>query len=64
MPSTEIQKSDVTDKVTVISSLVDGVICQISRSGTVRRRRFGGKPFRRWWSQMFYAKKMCVFEIL
>jgi len=25
MPSTEIQKSDVTDKVTVISSLVDGV---------------------------------------
>ena len=25
---------------------------------------FGDGTFRRWWSEMFYAKKMCVFEIL
>jgi len=24
---------------------------------------FGDGTFRRWWSQMFYAQKMCVFEI-
>jgi len=26
--------------------------------------QLGDESFRRWWSQMFYAKKMCAFEIL
>jgi len=26
--------------------------------------QFGDGTFRRWWSQMFYSKKMCDFEIL
>jgi len=36
----------------------------LARYRTVRRRRFGDGTFRRWWSQMFYAKKMHVFKIL
>jgi len=38
------------------------------RSRTVRRRCIGDSdsatPFRRWWSQIFYAKKMCFWNIL
>ena len=29
-----------------------------------RSWQFGDEPFRRWWSQVFYAKKVCVFQIL
>ena len=42
----------------------------VTRSRTVWRRavsatsRFGDGTFRRWWSQMYYVKKMCAFEIL
>jgi len=26
---------------------------------SVRQRRFGDGTFQRWWSQMFYTKKVC-----
>jgi len=34
------------------------------RSRTARRCCLGDGTFRRRWSQMFYAKKMCIFKIL
>jgi len=45
----------------MISRHVDS---KLKRSRTVRRSRFGDGTFRRWWSQMFYAKKMCFWNTL
>jgi len=34
------------------------------RPRTVRRHRCCDRTFQQWWSHMFHAKKMCVFETL